>query len=448
MGGRVRRALTKGRLPFAATLYLAAVVLPITFSVGPVIMTGVRFLLILLIVPLSIRLFSGAYGRVMLTDVLFFLHMAWFTAALAINNPNQVVTNAGSTGIEFIGGYVLGRATIRNREAFVGLSRALAFICLCLLPFTIYEALTGVAPILHFLGSLPGIGSLPDLVMDKRLGLSRTQVVFAHPIHSGLFFILTFSLCFVGLKDVYGTSRRYIIGIACATCCFLALSSGALLALVLQLGLIFWATVFKTHKARWWYLLGLFAFLYVLIALFSTRPPLRVFLSYATFSAHTAYWRTIIFDYGMQNVWANPWFGIGLNEWFRPVYMYSGSVDNFWLLTAMRYGIPGFLFLAVGYAWTLWKIGTRDFDADPALWNLRRAWMFSFIGLTFTLSTVHIWHTIYSFVFFMFGAGMWFLYAQPETAGDQAEAAPEPGSRGLQYTRFPTIRRRGQPQPD
>ena len=107
-------------------------------------------------------------------------------------------------------------------------------------------------------------------------------------------------------------------------------------------------------------------------------------MSYATFSAHTAYWRSIIFDWGMVNVWANPIFGLGLNDWVRPRYMVSGSMDNFWLVVAVRYGIPGFALLAAGYLIALWKIGRRDFDGDQLLWQFRRAWMFSFIGLTFT----------------------------------------------------------------
>lgn len=443
-GAQIRRSLEKVHLPFAVGLYLAAVVLPIGFNVGPLYMNGVRLLLIVLIVPMMLRLLIGAYGRILLPDVMFILHFCWITLSLAIMSPNQVVANAGSTGIEFLGGYVLGRACIRDRADFVALIRALGFICLCLMPFALYESLTGQALLLRILNSLPGIHSLNDVTNDQRMGLYRSQTSFAHPIHSGLFFILTFSLCFIGLKLAYGTTRRWTVAIASALGCFLALSSGAFLALVLQLGLITWAMIFRNHKARWRYLLGLFAAFYVLVSLLSNRSPIMVFLSYATFSSQTAYWRTIIFDYGMQNVWANPWFGLGMNgDWVRPVWMYSGSVDNFWLLTAMRYGIPGFLFLAAGYAWTLWKVGTRDFDADEDLWNLRRAWMFSFLGLTFTLCTVHIWGSVYSFVFFMFGSGVWFLYAQPEVAGDpKAEAEATDTPRRLHYTRFPQIRQR------
>ena len=311
-------------------------------------------------------------------------------------------------------------------------------IAACTFPFAIYETITGQAIILKLLNSLPGISSLRDIEIGKRMGVYRVQLVFVHPIHYGLFCTVALAMCFVGLKGIYGTGRRLFLTMVVTVSGLLALSSGALLAVVLQVILISWAFVFRATPKRWVLLLGLFGVMYVAISLLSNRPPIRVFMSYATFSAHTAYWRSIIFDWGMINVWANPIFGLGLNDWVRPSYMGSGSMDNFWLLTAVRYGIPGFGFLAIGYAWALWKIGRRNFEADIVLWQFRRAWMFSFVGLTFTLCTVHIWHTIYSFVFFMFGTGMWMLTAEPKVQGTTPtpQASPDPA---IRYTRFPAV---------
>jgi hypothetical protein len=404
-------------------LYFLSVMLPISFKLGPVTMTGTRLVVIVMFLPLVFQLCIGRFGRILLTDLLFLIHVIWMVVSLAINNPSQAISNAGSTGIEFIGGYALGRAYVRSAEDFSALIRLLAMIALCTLPFAIYETLTGHAIILDFLAKLPGISSLSDLSIGKRMGLDRVQLVFVHPIHYGLFCTIALSLCYIGLKGVYGNFRRMLVSIAVGISGLLALSSGALLAIVMQLILMVWAFMFRNTKKRWLILLGIFALFYITVDLLSNRAPLNVFLSYATFSPSTAYWRTIIFHWGMINVWANPLFGLGLNDWIRPSYMRSGSMDNFWLLTAVRYGIPGFLTLAVGYGVALWKIGRRNFDSDEILWQFRRAWMFSFVGLTFTICTVHIWHTIYSFVFFMFGAGMWMLTAEPKSAS--AENAPD-----------------------
>lgn len=198
---------------------------------------------------------------------------------------------------------------------------------------------------------------------------------------------------------------------------------------------------------RWWLLLGLFVIAWIVIDLLSNRTPIQVFMSYATFSAHTAYWRGIIFEWGLANVIGStekgivgsPLFGIGLNDWVRPWYMYSGSMDNFWLVMAVRYGIPGLLLLAVGYVWAIVLIMRRDFADDAVLTHIRRAWVFTFFGLTFTLCTVHVWTSIYSFVFFILGTGIWMIMTK-QTSRDPALAnelvqQEKVDVRG--YTRFP-----------
>lgn len=436
LGALADLAGVRHKLATPVLIYFLAVLLPIGFRLGPLYMTGVRIVLIVLIVPLTLRLLSGAYGKLLLTDILFFLHVAWMAVAMAVNNPDQAIANTGSTGVEFLGGYVVGRAFIRSREDFIAMIRLIVFVVICLLPFAIYETLTGTAPILKLLNSLPGIGSLKDIDIGKRMGLDRVQMVFAHPIHFGLFCAIMLPLCWVGMKDIYSNGTRWMVTLAVGISGLSALSSGAFLALLLQLGLFIWAWMFRNSNKRWLILLALFAVAYVVVDLLSNRTPIMVFLSYATFSSHTAYWRSLIFEYGMQNVWAHPLYGLGLNDWARPSWMHSGSMDNFWLLNAVRYGIPGFAFLAAGYVLALWKIGRRDFDDDIVLWQFRRAWMFSFLGLTFTLCTVHVWHTLYSFVFFMFGTGMWLLTAEPRQAASGAEPAETGSARpGSRYSR-------------
>jgi len=193
----------------------------------------------------------------------------------------------------------------------------------------------------------------------------------------------------------------------------------------LQLGIIFWAWTFQRISFRWLLLLGFLVFCYVTIDLLSNRTPMRVFMTYATFSPWNAYWRGLIFEHGMNNVWANPFLGLGLNNWIRPSFMAGSSVDNFWLLTAMQFGIPGFILLFGGYAIALWHVGRRPLDDYPLLWQQRRAWMFTLAGLTFTLSTVAIWSSIYSFVFFFFGAGMWFITTEPKSETRMASSEPD-----------------------
>lgn len=405
---QTRALLRNSALPLPVALYLLTVVVPISFNLGPLVLTSMRVLLLIMVLPLLAQLFMGRYGRILAADILFLLHILWATIALSVNNPNQVVQQMGSVGVEFIGGYLMGRAYIRTPEAFAALCRWLVFLVLCTLPFALYEAKTGRPLIIEMLRRAH-MTNVAIVTIEGRMGLERVQGMFAHPIHYGLFCSVAFSLAFIALRDVTTTGWRYLSSILVAMCGFLALSSGALLAIALQMALILWATIFSRLPWRWWLLVGHFVLAYIIIDIFSNRTPLRVFMSYATFSAHNAYWRSIIFDWGMKNIWGSPIFGIGMNDWVRPWYMKSGSMDNFWLVMGVRYGIPGFLLLAAGYAWAVFGLMRRNFEYDPVLARIRRAWVFTFLGLSFTMSTVHIWTNIYSFVFFMFGAGMWLL---------------------------------------
>ena len=428
----LRERLAEMRLPLPVLIYMITVITPIHFSAGPLAMTLLRFFLLFMIVPLTINLFSGKYGKIIPTDWLYVVHMGWVFVALAVNNPTKVIEFSGSTGLEFIGGYVLARAYIRSREDFIKLTKLLVFTLILMLPFALFEAKTSVPIIPKFLNSLPGIKSVSSVYQDPRMGLDRVQAVFAHPIHYGLYASMVFSSCYIGMQGIYSFVTRYVLSAMICFSVFLSLSSGALMSMVLQLGLITWAWVFQKTDKRWLYLLILFIICYIIIDLLSNRTPVRVFVTYATFSPHTAYWRLLIFEFGMNNVWANPIFGLGLNDWARPAFMVTGSMDNFWLVNAVRYGIPGFLLIAAGFGWVLWKVGFRDFDDDRILWQLRRGWMITFVGLTFTLCTVHVWATIFSFTFFFFGSGVWMITAEPEGKTRPGEpsgnAAPQRGT--------------------
>ncbi len=420
-----------GRLPVVVWLYLASIALPVGFDIGSLSMSFMRALLLITIIPLFFTLISGRAGRVLPTDIFFILHILWAVVAMAVNSPNQVVENMGSTSAEFLGGYLIGRTLIRTPETFAAFSRALFALVIISLPFVLLESQNGVPIILEAINSVPGLTTYVNIFDTTRMGLERSQWVFAHPIHYGLFCSVGFSLCVVAFKGIFADTKRWVMGVLIGTCTFLALSSGALLALAMQLGLISWAWIFRNHRHRWWYLVGLFVLAYIVVDLLSSRTPIKVFMTYATFSAWNAYWRSIIFEWGMINVWANPFFGLGLRNWVRPSYMSSGSMDNFWLVMAVRYGIPGFLFIVLGYAAAIRRIMRRDFSMDPVVTQFRLAWVFTFLGLSFTLCTVHIWTAIYSFVFMMLGSGMWMATYQPAAAagtlsGQPAAAGPEP----------------------
>lgn len=419
-------------------LYLIAVFVPISIDVGTLVLSGLRLVLLIMFVPLLYWLFSGRAGRLLPADFLFLAHSAWICIALAVNNPLLFVENSGSTVAEFLGGYLIARIYIRKAQDFIRVCKILFVMILITIPFALKESNDGIALIPSLIDKFPPFSSVADVSTPQRMGLERSQVVFAHPIHYGLFCSVGMTLALIGLRGVLLHITRYLVAILIGLGVFLSLSSGALLAMLMQLCLVAWAFVFRNVKNRWIILLLMTALVYVAVDLGSNRTPLRVFFTYATFSSHNAYWRGIIFEWGMINVWANPIFGLGLRDWVRPFYMYSGSMDNFWLVMAVRYGIPGFLLIALGYADILFRVMLKKVD-DPLVAQLRLAWVITFVGLSFTLSTVHIWTAIYSFVFFLLGCGAWIANSEHNAARSADRDSLVQARLPRHFSRFPPI---------
>jgi len=169
-------AAASGKLHPVVWVYLLSVIIPLGFDLGSVAMTGLRLVLLFTIIPTTVGLFSGKYGKVYPVDYLFCLHMLWATIAMFMNNPNIALQNSGSFILEFLGGYMLGRAYIRTPSDFAALVRALLLLVAISLPFAIYEALYGTAPIPAWIAKIPGFDSVSQLLIQKRMGLFRVQV--------------------------------------------------------------------------------------------------------------------------------------------------------------------------------------------------------------------------------------------------------------------------------
>lgn len=418
------RSLLKldSKLPFPVFVYFASIALPIEFDAGGTLLTGVRALLLILFVPMILKLLMGHYGKMIWTDVIFFLFCPWAIWTLHLNNPDSAISFGGSVGIEFYGGYLLGRAYIRSPETFAGMCKALFWVITLTLPFAFYETQTGWSPIPGLINKLPLVYSFVDFYNEAagmRMGLERAAVIFEHPIHYGLFCSTAFSLAFVGFKGLVPTWLRYLIALIVVMGVFFSVSSGAMLPMVLHFVLIFWAWSLDKVRSKWVILMILVAIAYVVVDMLSNRTPVQVFLSYATFSPHNAYWRVLIFEWGMKNVWAHPLYGLGLNDWERAWFMHGGSMDNFWLLNAVRYGIPGFALMAAGYVLIIWAVAWRRIEEGTPTWLFRRAWMITLVGLVLSLCTVDVWASVFSYVSFLLGSGVWFMSAgeAPTKAG-------------------------------
>ena len=215
---------------------------------------------------------------------------------------------------------------------------------------------------------------------------------------------------------------------------FLAISSGPLLSLALQTGMMLWDRILAFLRSRW-ILAIVFAGVGFAVLQASVKGGLFAYLvENLVFSTGAGENRLDIYRYGTGEVLQNPWFGIGLGDWARPFWREHATIDNFWLMTAMRHGIPGFLLLMIGLLVSLVRIAHRpgarrgrgplplglpDRALRPAAHPQHRA----------HLGAVNV------FVMAYFGAGAWF-YARA------AAPAPPPVRGGPWSARLPRERRR------
>lgn len=387
---------------FAVMVFLVLICLPIRFWIGPVLMTSDRLFLALAALPLTVAWLRDPALRRDGAAWCLVLFVGWGTIAMAQTSPEHLIENTGTISLEMLFVYILGRVCIRTEDAFARMIVLCGAILALLLPMTLWELHSGTPLIVQVIDALPTINSVETVTIAPRLGLERTQVVFAHPIHFGFFATTCFTLIVMGLGDGLGVVARIYLVLVVLLSVFCSLSSGPILALVVQCFLLIWFWAFGAKRAAWLWLGGILAALYIGVDLASNRTPLRVFMSYATFSSHNAFWRGLILEWGMVNVWANPVFGLGFNDWERPSFMVSGSVDNYWLSTAMTYGLPGFAACVAAFTIAIFRTIRSD---KKKLSPMRLSWIITMVGVILMLCTVHVWSALQAYVFLLLGAG-------------------------------------------
>ncbi len=419
-------------------LFVLCLLIPANFNIAGLNLSASRLYTLIVIIPFGLQWLSGRAGGIKPIDMLLLLHSIWIVAALVMNHGSPRFAYSGMLAVETFGGFLIGRMLIRSASDYVTLFKLLLAMLVLLLPFAFFELITDRAIMQELSRMVLGSGH-SNVNHYPRMGLYRVQSVMQHPILFGVFCSITVANAyFIWSHSLPAGGIR--AGLA-LTVTFTSLSSGALLASMLQLLLIGWGKV--TGNA--WKLLAIgVAVLYVFLSVASNRGPIVLMIETLTFNSGTGWTRIHIFNHGIDDALRNPIFGIGLKDWTRPSWL-TPSVDNFWLLTAMRFGVVGWLLLAAGVIWHGYKIATAQ-NLTEYERKLRIGYMIGLVSLSLSLGTVHIWGPPYVLFLAYLGAGVWF-YTRPETAtapGAAAAAQPEEGRRDKRG-RAPTTRMRRTP---
>lgn len=415
------------------TLFLIALVIPVSISLAGLRLTPARILLLLLAIPLSLNLLSGKYGKLILTDLLMGLFTLWSVLSLMVSMGPSYLEFAGITAIEIWASYLIGRCLVRSSDSFRFVTRVLIPVVLFILIEAMAQSIGRFSLYDPFFSALGDTFPWPR---EERLGLLRASSTFEHPILYGVFCAATFSLLVyaprVSKPGILGWRIAWLPMIAT----FFSLSVGGWLPLIGQIMLIAWDVLFRNFVKRWKLLLTLVITVFVALDLASNRTPFEVFISYFTLDSNTAYWRILIFQHASDDVMQNPIFGIGLHDWSRPHFMYSSSVDNFWLLTAMRHGLPGLALIASAYLAGILRCN-RNKDVPPHVQKQQLGLSLVLVCLGVSIATVHLWGATFLYFCFLIGTTNAFSNATQQPPQDQNDPQADHTAGRAVYTRTP-----------
>ena len=199
-----------------------------------------------------------------------------------------------------------------------------------------------------------------------------------------------------------------------------------------QIYLLLWDGALKKVKSRWNILAGLSILAYIVIDIISNRTPFHVFISYVAFNTSTAYHRIRIWIYGTQNIWENPIFGIGMNDWERPFWMVP-SIDMFWIVPAMRHGVIVWAAYLILFFSTIISIIYRKGLEERVKWY-RMGYICSMLGFFVVGWTVHFWDALFVFFMFLLASGLWILdWTETDRPNEQSHSF----AAASVYSRFP-----------
>ena len=405
------RATTKA--PPAVALLIAAFLCPTEFSVflGDLRLPPHRIAL-LIITPFALMRLARQRGLKFCDfDAWFALFNVW-TVGVFVQHLGQYdgLVYGGSLALESFGAYLVARVYIRTPQDFDAaiavLLTAIAIAALIALP----ETLFGQTFTHDLLKSVTGYAH--PTAVETRLHLTRAYGTFDHPIHYGTFCAGMLAFVWFASRNREQARNRVALLVGAT---FLGLSSGPILCLILQAAMLVWEKMTRGVASRTTMTLATLAGLYLCASMVMSRSPINLIATGLTLDSWTGFYRLQIWEHGLENVYASPWIGIGLEEWQRPWWMISSTIDALWLVIAIREGVPAVALLALGVAAMTRAVVRKGLRGpDRAVRRIARGWIMSLIALALVACTVHFWNVLYAYFFFFVGLAGWMADPTPE----------------------------------
>lgn len=411
----------RGKVPPLVLVYILTILVPSSgaMTIGPFFMTAQSLYFLLVGGPVILIFLSKV--KLERYDKLFIFYIFWLTFCTLKNYGFSRIGIVGLYVLNNLGVYALVQISFRRTPDIDRTMRLLIIAVIILGVLAIPEAFFKTRYLPDFVSRITGYW--PYFQNDQRMGLLRASSVFSHQILYGLFCAACLSFAWYRSKTI-GSAVFVAFAIVIAT--LMSLSSGPVLVLTVQILLIVGERYSRNIKGRTKKLLITLVSIYIFLEVSTNRGAVGLMISYLTFNKGTAFYRRLIWEYGSADVMRHPIFGMVVENWSRLSWMIE-SVDNFWLLQAMRAGLPGVgaLLLAM---YLLLRALYRKPDAEHTALHvrLRRASAFSLIALGICGGTVAFFGKVEPFFAFSLGiaAALVRLADTPESSSGAKPSAP------------------------
>lgn len=302
------------------------------------------------------------------------------------------LVRGGALALDILAPYVIARICITNktdlRRLLIWMLPGIVAAGLVMMVESVSHRLFLRPAMAEIFGALPlyrdgaVIGTYQS-ASEIRIGLQRSPGPFSHPILAGLFM--------ASMLPLFATSGLrgwpLWIGIAAGFFAIFSVSSAAFLALMLTLGLLAYDWLQRRVEVLNWRYFTIGGLSLIAAIQIFANSGLFGIIGRFTLNPQTAGYRQLIWEYGWRSVANHPVIGIGYTDYERSAWMLP-TVDNHWLLLAIRHGILTPLCFGIFCVWCIWRLAQlslRLSETDRRLYVGMAIALFVLASMAFTV---------------------------------------------------------------
>jgi hypothetical protein len=330
--------------PLVLNLLAVSILLPDTvgFLVQGLWFSVARVILLALTPVVLMRfgrmLAAGRY-RFVLSDLFVLSTSLWMFVAFGMTDGVEAALNhAGPQALDFCLAYMATRVLLSEHGQAVAFINFLCWSIAIVALLGLLDTLTHSDFVQHVTWTWFGGKKFEDMG-GERLGLLRATSTIEHPIIYGV--TCSFGLLLAAFVPIRG---RKVAIFACGLGTILSLASAPIQGAFLGFALLFYNRIVAGIPYRWGALVAM-ATVGIVTVFTVVENPLGYVFRHLIFDTESGYYRMWIWQSSIEALTQSPWFGLGFT--FSKFYEIPHSVDSVWLWTALQFGIPGSLLLAL-----------------------------------------------------------------------------------------------------